>query len=150
MERKGYSDPLIFLDPAIVMCFEQRKLTVLIKRSLLEIQTRRVDVCGCKVNAGFQRLAADDCGNNCFSAVAEINLIAGFDSITALPCAEALCLQQRDRISACLAFGLALVQKCFITLAECVCLRNFCVIEQQCCMLFLRQQRLLECFQFLS
>ena len=131
------------------MRLEQRKLVFLIERNLLEIQTRRVDMCGRETDAVLQRIGADDRRDDRLAAVAGVDLVACPDRIAALPFPEALCFEQSRSRSRALALGLALVEELLVALAECIALCDLLLAEQQTCIFLLHQQRFPKLFQLI-
>ena len=59
VKSKRKSNPLILLDSAIVVCIKKSKILILIKRILLNINTRRVNVRTKDMHTLFHRLSTN-------------------------------------------------------------------------------------------
>ena len=146
---KRNSCPLVFFDAAVIMGFKECKLLILIKRRLLQVQTRCINMCGSQSNTRIELLFADDRSNHCFSAVCHINPVARFQLFTACPCVKAVFFEQPDRTIYCFPFGLCTIQKCLIGFTECIAFFDLRVIQNQCCVFPFQKQLLLQFFHFL-
>ena len=107
--------PLIFLDAAVIMRFQETHTRIFIQGILLDVDPRRVDMRRNHAETVlFGIFTADAEDHDRFAAVDEIFFIARFEHIAEPIFGEALGFRRLDGHGAGLAFGLCRVEKGFV------------------------------------
>ena len=140
MQRKRNCSPLVFLDTAVVMRFEQCHLAVLVKRILLQIQTGRVDMCCAEPHAICNRRSAYNGSDHCLATVILVDLIASFQRHAGLKRNEAVFFQFRNCKMNGFPLGFRHIQKCHIVRSKGIACLQLLRRNTLCSMLCLIKQ----------
>ena len=79
VERQRKRRPLIFFKSAVIVCFEIADSGAFKKRKLLQVKTRRINVCDDETHTVFQTTAAYSGVKNRFTVVNIIQFLAAAD-----------------------------------------------------------------------
>ena len=113
--------PLIFLYSAVVMGFEKAHSVGFVKRALLQVHSRRVDVRRGKTDALAEALRADDKRRKGFIVVIVIILFSGGNLRAEFVRNKALFFKHRDSFLYAFALRFAAVEKLLVIVAISIC-----------------------------
>ena len=120
VKRQRNSGPLILFNSAIVVRLEKTKLVRLINGVLLKVEPRAVNVSGRDLYALLKRFCSEYAENNALVTVVVIYLVARRICLVRIKFRKSLRLCKLDRDFSGFPFGLRLIEKPLIVLAEAV------------------------------
>jgi hypothetical protein len=124
LKRERQRDPLIVLDAAVIVRIEQHKIGSFVKRILLQVETRGIDMRTQDVHARFDVVRSDLHEHDRLAVIVDPNLIAWFQRTFFSDClcqgSIARCACELDSALGGESFGLALRKEALIAFAKLV------------------------------